>query len=73
MVLRRKFDTRKPNKSNLRKAKDVHRQRSRKAREVDESSTSKTTPHFVVWVNDPARWDMIGVDDNKKKRGKHLF
>ena len=58
----------KPSPSTLRKAKRIHAQRPKKAREVDNSLLSQTTKHLAVWQTDPSRWDIWGVDTPKKKK-----
>jgi len=58
----------KPSSFAIRKAKRIHNQRPKKAREVDNSLLSHTTKYLHVWETDPSRWDMWGVDTPKKKR-----
>jgi len=57
-----------PSKSALKKARKIHAQRPKKAREVDNSLMSHVTKHLEVWKSDPSRWDMLGVDTPKKKK-----
>ena len=58
----------KPSPFTLRKAKKIHAQRPKKAREVDNSLLSQTTKHLAVWQTDPSRWDIYGIDTPKKKK-----
>ena len=58
----------KPSRSAVRKARKIHAQRPKKARDVDNSLLSQTTRHLAVWKTDPSRWDMLGVDTPKKKK-----
>ncbi len=57
-----------PSKKDLRQAKKIHHRRSEKAQEVDEAMLSKLTKSSDVYVTDPSRWDMFGVDVPKKVR-----
>lgn len=50
-------------------AKEVHRRRSKKARRMDESKTSKNlynTPN-VTWASNPGSSDIWGIDSKKRK------
>ncbi|MHA1286059.1 MAG: hypothetical protein ACTSPB_01525 [Candidatus Thorarchaeota archaeon] len=40
----------------------VHRDRSPKAKEVDESLQARVTDDYNVWMRDPNRYDVYGVD-----------
>lgn len=55
------------------RAKRFHESRSAKAQGIDNGMSANITPYYPVWITDPARFDMVGVDTlqgNKKQKGR---
>lgn len=49
--------------TNVGRATEFHRERSARARTVDEQRRATVTTNFEQWASDPRRWDFPGVDD----------
>lgn len=61
---------RKASEQDLLLARKAHQLRSPRARGIDEGITGTITNSFEVWSQDPARFDMLGVDTKvTKKKG----
>ena len=58
----------KPSKSDYQKARNAHKKRPSHAQDVDNAELSQVTPFYNVWITDPSRWDIWGVDTPKKRR-----
>jgi len=67
---------RKPSEQDVMKAKRYNDGRPSKAQAIDNGMSANITPFYQVWITDPARFDMIGVDTkrgNKKSKGIKIF
>lgn len=52
------------------RAEEVHRERTSRARTVDEQKKAPMTTSFETWAANPRRWDYPGVDDPRTQGPK---
>ena len=46
----------------------IHNQRHPKAKQVDNHMSSRVTPNVFQWLDDPNRYDFMGIDTIKREK-----